>query len=132
MNDISNRPLGSQALGSEQSAQSIRDPLPLTGVTVIEFCSVAAGPFCGMLLGDMGAEVIKIESPEGDALRQWPPLRGGFSENFASLNRNKSSIALNLKDPASRNLARHLVRSADVVIENNRPGVMRRLGLDYE
>jgi crotonobetainyl-CoA:carnitine CoA-transferase CaiB-like acyl-CoA transferase len=132
MNDISNLPRGSQARGSEQSAQSVRDPLPLTGVTVIEFCSVAAGPFCGMLLGDMGAEVIKIESPEGDALRQWPPLRGGFSENFASLNRNKSSIALNLKDSASRNLARHLVRSADVVIENNRPGVMHRLGLDYE
>ena len=60
---------------------------PLQGVKVIEFCHVAAGPFCGMLLSDFGAEVTKIESPEGDAMRQWPPLSDGFSENFASLNR---------------------------------------------
>ena len=72
--------------------------LPLQGVKVIEFCQVAAGPFCGMLLADMGADVIKVEHPEGgDSLRQWPPLNQGFSENFASLNRNKRSIALNLK-----------------------------------
>jgi crotonobetainyl-CoA:carnitine CoA-transferase CaiB-like acyl-CoA transferase len=105
--------------------------LPLTGVRVVEFCTVAAGPFCGMLLADMGAEVLKVESPEGDALRQWPPLSNGFSENFASLNRNKQSIALNLKDPADAALARQLILDADVVVENNRPGVMDRLGLGF-
>jgi crotonobetainyl-CoA:carnitine CoA-transferase CaiB-like acyl-CoA transferase len=84
-----------------------------------------------MLLADMGAEVIKVEPPEGDALRQWPPITGGFSENFASLNRNKKSVALDLKDPASAALARRLVLDCDVVVENNRPGVMQRLGLGY-
>src|SRR5207253_10010153 len=105
--------------------------LPLQGVRVVEFCTVAAGPFCGMLLADMGAEVIKVEAPEGDTLRQWPPLSNGFSENFASLNRNKESVALNLKDAADVALARALILDADVVIENNRPGVMDRLGLGY-
>jgi crotonobetainyl-CoA:carnitine CoA-transferase CaiB-like acyl-CoA transferase len=63
--------------------------LPLSGILVAEFCNVAAGPYCGMLLADMGAEVIKIEPPEGDMLRHWPPHTDGFSENFASLNRGK-------------------------------------------
>ena len=75
---------------------------PLRGVRVAEFCSTAAGPFCAMLLADMGAEVIKVEPPEGDGLRQWPPLSDGYSENFASLNRNKKSVVLDLKDPESR------------------------------
>src|SRR4051812_22882717 len=103
----------------------------LAGLRVVEFCSTAAGPFCAMLLADLGADVIKIEPPEGDALRQWPPLTEGFSENFASLNRNKKSVALNLKDPASLAIARRLVLDCDVVVENNRPGVMDRLGLGY-
>lgn len=105
---------------------------PLAGVRVIEFCNVAAGPFCGMLLADLGADVVKVESHQGDALRQWPPITQGFSENFASLNRNKRSIALNLKDAADADVAQRLIDSADVVIENNRPGVMARLGLGYE
>jgi crotonobetainyl-CoA:carnitine CoA-transferase CaiB-like acyl-CoA transferase len=105
--------------------------LPLSGVKVIEFCAVAAGPFCGMLLADMGAEVVKVESPAGDALRSWPPISNGFSENFASLNRNKRSAVLDLKNPDDLRVARALVRDADVVIENNRPGVMDRLGLGY-
>jgi crotonobetainyl-CoA:carnitine CoA-transferase CaiB-like acyl-CoA transferase len=105
--------------------------LPLAGVKVIEFCQVAAGPFCGMLLADMGADVIKVEPPEGDMLRQWPPISEGYSENFASLNRNKRSLALDLKDAGHKALARALILSADVVIENNRPGVMDRLGLGY-
>jgi crotonobetainyl-CoA:carnitine CoA-transferase CaiB-like acyl-CoA transferase len=106
--------------------------LPLHGVRVIEFCNVAAGPFCGMLLADMGADVIKVEHPKGgDTMRQWPPLTGGYSENFASLNRNKRSVTLDLKDPADKARARELVLSADVVIENNRPGVMDRLELGY-
>ena len=107
--------------------------LPLHGVRVIEFCNVAAGPFCAMLLADMGADVIKVEHPQGgDSMRQWPPLTGGYSENFASLNRNKRSVTLDLKNPADRERARALVLGADVVLENNRPGVMDRLGLGYK
>ncbi|VCU71625.1 E-cinnamoyl-CoA:R-phenyllactate CoA transferase [Pigmentiphaga humi] len=106
--------------------------LPLSGVKVVEFCQVAAGPFCGMLLADFGAEVVKVEPPEGDTLRQWPPLTDGYSENFASLNRGKRSAALNLKDPAHLALARELVLAADVLVENNRPGVMDRLGLGWQ
>lgn len=105
---------------------------PLAGVRVAEFCSTAAGPFCAMLLADMGAEVVKIEPPEGDGLRQWPPINQGYSENFASLNRGKKSVMLDLKDPSSAAIARRLVLDCDVLIENNRPGVMQRLGLGYE
>lgn len=104
----------------------------LAGITVLEICNVAAGPFCGMLLADMGADVIKVENPEGgDTLRSWPPISDGYSENFASLNRNKKSVTLNLKDPADLALARELAQTVDVLIENNRPGVMDRLGLGY-
>lgn len=104
----------------------------LQGVKVIEICNVAAGPFCSMLLADMGADVIKIEHPDGgDTLRSWPPISDGYSENFASLNRNKKSVTLNLKSPADVQAARQLMRSADIVLENNRPGVMDRLGLGY-
>ena len=106
--------------------------LPLTGIRVIEFCNVAAGPFCAMLLADMGADVVKVENPQGgDSMRQWPPLTAGYSENFASLNRNKRSVTLDLKNPADRERARNLILGADVVLENNRPGVMDRLGLGY-
>lgn len=104
---------------------------PLSGVKVVEFCQVAAGPFCGMLLADYGAQVVKIEPPEGDTLRQWPPLHDGDSENFASLNRAKKSIALDLKNPADLELARRLVLEADVLVENNRAGAMERLGLGW-
>ena len=106
--------------------------LPLSGVRVVEFCQVLAGPYCGMLLADLGAEVIKVEPPEGDMMRQWPPISEGYSENFASINRNKRSVVLDLKDPAQKQAARQLILSADVVLENNRPGVMDRLGLGYE
>lgn len=107
--------------------------LPLAGVRVIEVCNVAAGPFCGLLLADMGADVIKVEHPQGgDTLRSWPPINGGYSENFASLNRNKRSVTLDLKNPADAEMLRQLVAGAQVLIENNRPGVMQRLGLGYE
>lgn len=105
--------------------------LPLSGVRVVEFCTTASGPFSTLLLADMGAEVVKIEPPAGDGLRQWPPLNEGYSENFASLNRNKRSAVLNLKAPEDLALARRLILEADVVVENNRPGVMERLGLGY-
>ncbi|GAA5234338.1 CoA transferase [Verticiella sediminum] len=113
-----------------------QNPLPLAGVKVVEICQVAAGPFAGMLLADYGADVVKIEPPEGDALRQWPPLSGAdddrYSENYASLNRGKRSVALNLKDPAQLAYARQLILEADVLVENSRPGVMERLGLSWE
>ncbi|MEI5997868.1 CoA transferase [Paraburkholderia bengalensis] len=106
---------------------------PLQGIRVIEFCNVAAGPYCGMLLADMGADVIKVEHPQGgDTLRAWPPITDGYSENFASLNRNKRSVTLDLKNPDDVEQAKTLINTADVVIENNRPGVMNRLGLGYE
>lgn len=105
---------------------------PLDGVRVVEFCHVAAGPFCGMLLADFGAEVLKVEPPDGDAMRQWPPITAGFSENFASINRGKKSVVLDLKDTEDRDAARALVLEADVLIENNRPGVMQRLGLGWD
>jgi len=110
----------------------VSPPLPLSGIRVIEFCHVAAGPFCAMTLADMGADLIKVEPLKGDGLRGWPPFSDGYSENFASINRNKRSIALDLKDPDSLALARRLILSADAVVENNRPGVMARLGLGYD
>src|SRR5260370_457299 len=107
--------------------------LPLEGIRVIEVCNVAAGPYCGMLLADMGADVIKVENPDGgDTLRSWPPISDGYSENFASLNRNKRSVTLDLKKPDGLQLLRDLAQSADALIENNRPGVMNRLGVGYE
>jgi crotonobetainyl-CoA:carnitine CoA-transferase CaiB-like acyl-CoA transferase len=104
----------------------------LKGIRVIEICNVAAGPFCGMLLADMGADLVKIEQPgSGDTLRSWAPITDGYSENFASLNRNKRSVTLNLKDKGDQEIAAQLIAQADVLIENNRPGVMDRLGLGY-
>jgi crotonobetainyl-CoA:carnitine CoA-transferase CaiB-like acyl-CoA transferase len=106
--------------------------LPLDGIRVIEICNVAAGPFCGMLLADMGADVIKVEHPDGgDTLRSWPPISDGYSENFASLNRNKRSVTLDLKNPSDVALLKAMAEDAHVLIENNRPGAMDRLGLGY-
>jgi crotonobetainyl-CoA:carnitine CoA-transferase CaiB-like acyl-CoA transferase len=104
----------------------------LQGVRVAEFCQIAAGPFAGMLLADLGADVIKVESPEGDGMRNWPPHTAGYSENFASLNRNKRSVVFNLKQKDDLLKARALCLSCDVVLENFRPGVMQRLGLGYD
>jgi crotonobetainyl-CoA:carnitine CoA-transferase CaiB-like acyl-CoA transferase len=105
--------------------------LPLSGVKVIEFCQVLAGPFCGCLLADMGADVIKVESPQGDLMRAWPPLLDGYSQYFAAVNRNKRSVALDLKNETDRAAARALALSGDIVLENFRPGVMAKFGLDY-
>lgn len=104
---------------------------PLSGIKVIEFCQVLAGPFCGCLLADMGADVIKVEPPDGDLMRAWPPLMEGYSQYFASVNRNKRSVVLDLKTPQGLAHARKLALSGDVVIENFRPGVMARFGLDH-
>lgn len=110
------------------------DELPLRDVRIIEFCEVAAGPFCGMLLADMGADVVKVERPGvGDSMRSWPPRRNGYGETFAALNRNKRSIVFDLSDSHQRESAERLVcDTADVVIQNYRPGVMAKYGLDYE
>ncbi|MEY3718197.1 MAG: hypothetical protein RL727_118 [Pseudomonadota bacterium] len=110
---------------------------PLAGIRVLEICNVAAGPFCSLLLADLGADVIKLENPgSGDTLRAWPPHTGPendrLSENFASLNRNKRSVTLDLKNPDDNAKAKSLITNADVLIENNRPGVMKRLGLDFD
>jgi crotonobetainyl-CoA:carnitine CoA-transferase CaiB-like acyl-CoA transferase len=110
---------------------------PLAGVKVVEFCQVAAGPFSAMLLADFGAEVIKVEPPDGDVMRSWPPLSAGpdgtvYSENFASLNRSKQSVFLDLKKADDLEQARALILQADVLIENNRPGAMQRLGLGWD
>ncbi|MDP2397654.1 MAG: CoA transferase [Burkholderiales bacterium] len=105
--------------------------LPLQGIRVVEFCQVLAGPFAGCLLADMGADVVKVEAPEGDLMRQWPPILDGYSQYFASVNRNKRSVVLDLKTAEGRADARRLARSADILLENFRPGVMAKFGLDY-
>jgi crotonobetainyl-CoA:carnitine CoA-transferase CaiB-like acyl-CoA transferase len=106
--------------------------LALSGIRVVEFGQIAAGPFAGLLLADMGADVIKVEAREGDGMRQWPPLNEGYSENFASLNRNKRSVVLDLKNLDHLAHARKLCSAADVIIENFRPGAMKRLGLGFD
>jgi len=101
------------------------------GLRVLDFTTTIAGPHCGRLLADLGAEVIKIEAPEGDMMRTRPPLRDGASTSFGQLNAGKKSVVLDLKSRRGVEAARRLVATADVVVENFRPGVMRRFGLDY-
>jgi crotonobetainyl-CoA:carnitine CoA-transferase CaiB-like acyl-CoA transferase len=104
----------------------------LDGLRVLDFTTTIAGPHCGRLLADLGAEVIKIEAPEGDMMRTRPPLRDGASTSFGQLNAGKKSIVLDLKSPRGVEAARRLVATADVLVENFRPGVMRRFRLDYD
>jgi crotonobetainyl-CoA:carnitine CoA-transferase CaiB-like acyl-CoA transferase len=104
----------------------------LEGVRVLDFTTTIAGPHCTRLLADLGAEVIKVEAPEGDMMRTRPPLRNGASTSFGQLNAGKKSITLDLKSPRAVEAVRRLVATADVVVENFRPGVMRRFGLDYD
>ena len=105
---------------------------PLAGVRVLDLTRVLAGPFCAMLLGDMGAEVVKIEEPgKGDDTRSWPPFVGGEATYFMSVNRSKKSVTLNLKAPEGRQIMATLVRKSDVLLENFRPGTMVKLGLGY-
>ncbi len=106
---------------------------PLNGIRVLDLTRVLAGPFATALLADLGADVIKVERPgEGDETRHLPPMREGESHYFLSVNRNKRGIAIDLKRPAGRDLALELARASDVLIENFRPGVKTRLGLDHE
>src|SRR6187401_2315975 len=105
------------------------DSLPLAGVRVVEFTHMVMGPTCGMILADLGAEVIKVEPPGGDKTRNLPGLGIGF---FRTFNRNKKSVVLDIQTEGGRETAIDLVRRSDVVLENFRPGLMASLGLDYE
>ncbi len=105
----------------------------LEDITILDLSRVLAGPFCGMLLADFGARVIKIEQPgKGDDSRNSPPFIGGVSSYYLNVNRNKLGITLDLKSPEGKEIFLKLVEKADVVLENYRPGVMDRLGLGYE
>jgi formyl-CoA transferase/CoA:oxalate CoA-transferase len=107
--------------------------LPLDGITVLDFTRVLSGPYCTMLMADMGARVIKVEQPgRGDDTRAWgPPFHGPETAYFLSINRNKESLTLDLKSPEARRVLERLVARTDVLVENFRPGTMVRLGLDY-
>ena len=107
-------------------------PGPLDGLLIADFSRVLAGPYCTMLLGDLGATVIKVESPAGDDTRTWmPPERHGVATYYLAINRNKRSIVLDLKNPEDLRLAHELAARADIFIENFKPGGLKRFGLDY-
>ena len=108
--------------------------LPLSGYRVLDLSRILAGPYCTMILGDQGAEVIKVERPDiGDDTRTWgPPFAGGESAYYLCCNRNKKSIAIDLKNPKGVELVRELAKVSDVLVENFTPGLMKRFGLDFE
>ena len=108
-------------------------PLPLEGVRVLDLTNVMAGPYCSMVLGDMGADVVKIEAfPGGDTSRTFDPKINDESYCFSVLNRNKKSLALDMKDPRGKEIFAKLAAKADIITENFRPGVVKKLGIDYE
>ncbi len=113
------------AIGSESTG-------PLRGVRVLDLSTIVSGPFCAQILGDLGAEVVKIETPAGDSTRVMGERRGSVTGLFAQLNRNKRSVVLDLKQPDAQRAFLRLAANTDVVLENFRPGVMERLGLGYE
>ena len=107
--------------------------LPFEGIRIIDMSRILSGPYCTMFFGDMGAEVVKIEPPQGDDTRKWgPPFVGGESAYFLSVNRNKKSVVLDLKNRADRDIIEQLISQADVVVENFRPGTLDRLGLGFK
>ncbi|MDP9459588.1 MAG: CoA transferase [Actinomycetota bacterium] len=106
---------------------------PLAGLLVADFSRILAGPYATMLMADLGAEVVKVEGPGGDDTRTWqPPVRDGVATYYLGANRNKRSIALDLRNPDDVEIARELARRADVFVENFKPGGLARFGLDYE
>ncbi len=108
-------------------------PGPLDGILIADFSRVLAGPYCTMLLGDLGATVIKVESPAGDDTRSWlPPERDGVATYYMAINRNKRSVTLDFNNPEDLRLAQELAARADVFIENFKPGGLKRFGLDYD
>ncbi|MGQ3298156.1 CaiB/BaiF CoA transferase family protein [Reyranella sp.] len=104
---------------------------PLDGLRILDFSTTIAGPHCSRLLADMGADVVKVEAPEGDLMRSRPVQRDGFSTMFGQLNAGKKSIVLDLKKPEAVAAIKKLAATVDILVENYRPGVMKRLGLDY-
>src|SRR5205807_4490260 len=107
-------------------------PGPLAGIRVIEVAIAVLGPLAAQVLGDMGAEVIKVETPDGDPMRQIGPARNpGMAAYFLNVNRNKKSLVLDLKRPAAQEAMRRLAATADVFLHNMRPGAAARLGIDY-
>jgi crotonobetainyl-CoA:carnitine CoA-transferase CaiB-like acyl-CoA transferase len=116
------------------SGEAVPQPCgPLDGLLVADFSRILAGPYASMLLADMGAMVVKVESPGGDDTRTWlPPVRGDISTYYLGVNRGKRSVALDLKDETDAGLARELARRADIVLENFKPGGLARFGLDYD
>ena len=110
-----------------------RKPGPLNGITVIDLTRVLAGPYCTLLMAELGARVIKIEEPgKGDDSREYPPIIQGRPGYFSSVNRNKESVALDLKNPADRGLFEQMLEHADVIAENFRPAVMEKLGYGWD
>ena len=106
---------------------------PLNGIRVLDLSRVLAGPYCTMVLGDLGADVIKVESPEGDETRGWgPPFAAGESAYYLCVNRNKRSIVVDFKTDNGRDMLHKLIRRSDILVENFRPGTLRRYGLDFE
>src|SRR5262245_8411769 len=112
---------------------SMAQPGPLSGITIIDLSRILAGPYCTLLLAELGARVIKVEPPgQGDDARQYGPFKNGKSTYFASVNRGKESISLDLKSPAGRDVFERLLDKADALVENFRPGTMEKLGYGWE
>ncbi len=106
--------------------------LPLAGLRVLDLSRALAGPFCAMILADLGADVVKIEpTPEGEMIRKWGPFKDGVSLYYLSIHRNKRSLAVNFRDPRGLDLIRELCGGADILVENFKPGVMKEMGMDY-
>src|ERR687897_556769 len=127
------RPLSASTAGDGEEASVSQPSGPLSGLLVADFSRILAGPYATMLLADLGAEVVKVESPSGDDTRTWsPPVRDGVSTYYLGVNRNKRSVALDLKDPGDADAARELARRADILVENFKPGGLARFGLDYD
>lgn len=106
--------------------------LPLAGLRVLDLSRAVAGPFCAMILADLGADVVKIEpTPEGEMIRKWGPFKDGISVYYLSIHRNKRSLALSFRDARGLALIRELADSADILVENFKPGTMREMGMDY-
>jgi len=117
---------------TEPTKQGAGKNLPLTGLRVLDLSRALAGPFCAMILADLGADVIKIEpTPEGEMVRGWGPFQDGISVYYLSIHRNKRSLAVNFRDPAGLDLIRTLADKADILVENFKPGVMTDMKMDY-
>ena len=104
----------------------------LRGIRVLDFTAFVAGPYCTRLMADLGADVVKIEPPHGDLLRNVAPIRGGHSTYFGQLNLGKRSLSIDIKTPQGLDTVKLLTQKADVIVENFRPGIVKKFGLDYQ